>query len=96
MRLWGQLMSVYADVWGYVVAVVGSGAASSAVTGLFMRRKTSADAASMLSDAALELVQGLRAELENYKAEVSQLRERVRELETELAVLRARGVGSDG
>jgi hypothetical protein len=76
------------DWGGYLVAIAGSGGAGSLLTGMFMRRKVDADAASALSGAAMELVQELRTE-------IKELRVRIRELENEVASLRARKAGME-
>jgi hypothetical protein len=78
------------DWGGYLVAIAGSGGVGSLLTGVVMRKKTNADAASAISSAAMELVQELRNE-------IKELRIRIRELETEVASLRARELGqADG
>lgn len=78
---------------GYLVTVAGSGGVGSVLTSLFMRRKVDADAANAWSDTYSELIQELRTEIRELRAENKEFRVRIRELETEVASLRARELG---
>lgn len=59
------------------------------VTGLFGRKKASADAAAVIGDTARELLQPLRERLQDMAQEEKRMRRRVEDLEADLRWLRA-------
>ncbi|MEB3367402.1 hypothetical protein [Saccharopolyspora mangrovi] len=82
------------------MAIAGSGGVGMAIDRLFMRRKTNADTANSWSDVYSELIKDLRNEVQELRAENKELRGdnqeirvRIRELESEVASLRAREMG---
>lgn len=82
---WGGILAVAA-----VLTSLGVGAILSAlVTGLFSRKKVSADATAILTETARELLQPLRDRIAEMSGEEKRLRRRVEDLESDLRWLRA-------
>lgn len=85
------------DTWATLaLAVIGSGVLAALVQTVAARRKTGADAASVISTAAVDLVEPLRVEIERLTAVVAaqsvtirDLRAEVQRLESQLAVMSA-------
>lgn len=72
-----------------IIALVAAGSAgiSAFVTGIFSRRKSGADAAATLTSASIELVETLREEVDELRAEQDILKGELDKLRADLAVI---------
>jgi hypothetical protein len=84
------MSSVFAQVATSVLSVVGAGGGLGAATAaIIRRRKSNADAADVITDTALILVEPLKQRVKELEIEIGRLRTEARQTANELRLLRS-------